>query len=202
MMGVDLMVLGKDEPTFGEGVLVSYDEGVLVVRLQNELTVGVGIKIHAKIRNEEFWLRGRVANRMDDVLVIQIDKKYKRDVRDFSRQHGAISLVFSVADNEKEIEAWAKGEGRVDESWHRPDEYMNFSASGLNFNSPLALEQGQSLKLGLRIPTADSGKTWNVIGEVIRCAPSPDGFSVSVKFLGLPDDCCKELVDFTLRLLD
>ena len=122
--------------------------------------------------------------------------------RAFPRMFGSIHLRYrhiDAAAAEHHIRDWLFHISEPDDTWHSPDPFMNFSASGLRFQDEAPREIGDLLLLEMGIPTAP--ERWRATARVVRLEHDGEGKSfVAVRFLDLPAEAQETLQRFTHRL--
>lgn len=93
--------------------------------------------------------------------------------RDWPRLHGGIQLLYAtIGDRDEAADAWLEGGTGEVFTWYEPDEYMNFSVSGLAFDTCAGCEPGQRLLLEFGVRQSTS--RWRCSGRVIRVIPVPE----------------------------
>ena len=123
---------------------------------------------------------------------------HSADKRDYPRLHAGLPIRYQVS-TPSEAEKWLSG-GTVENGWHTPDPYMNFSVSGLRFEVNEQVQEDQLLMIELAIGT--SGTVWRTTAKVIRVFES-DGDthrSAAVSFQHLPEPALAALSDLTLQI--
>lgn len=145
-------------------------------------------------------------------LVVQTGQP-RRELREYPRMHAGLNLRYQVlratsgrAPDEASSELWLSG-GELqnqDSTEYTPDPYMNFSATGVQFEDVPSCTDGDVLYISFQVP--DRPSTYRAIGRVVRVSPVPaseqDGAShrIAVHFTHLPETAAVALRDYTLRL--
>lgn len=151
-----------------------------------------------------------VVHRQGRRLEAQEKRAQRPDHRIWPRQVGGVDLCYRVLDAgaDQERRAWMDGELGVDDRWHRPDPFMNFSVTGLRFDDGETCRSGDTLLCELGIP--GEARRWRGIARVVRVWPIPEGeqdptsegasHRVAVQFTDLPSDAAEALTHYTLRM--
>lgn len=157
----------------------------------------------------------RVLERDGKRLRLQALRSRQRDKREYPRMSAGIRLRYRRASRTEEDEscrAWLeRGVHPSDEErWHEPDPFMDFSASGFNFEDRETCEAGDLLLLELFHPRGAG--SWRALARVIRIHPlSPDEappasvegeatHGIAVDLLQVPVEARQALMSFTMEL--
>ena len=90
-------------------------------------------------------------------------------------------------------------EVRADSRFHQPnDELINFSVSGLSFESNHPIDHSSSLACAIAIGGASD--LIRCLGKVVRCEKSDDGYQIALHFISPPQALIDALSEFTLKI--
>lgn len=212
---VEIIVVG-DDPSFAGGKVVGRAASSLCVEPATELPATVGSRVAVRDADDGDWMHGEVMSIDDGRYLVRIDRVVPRDLREFPRMYGAIQLEYQpipAGSVDDLVAPWQEeGEAPTD-VWLRPDPFMNFSASGLQFDVSPPPRAGDHLLMAFTVPTDDT--RWRAIARVVRVAPIPpeeietqpfaDGASIpthriAVHFTHVPGGALRALMRFTERI--
>jgi hypothetical protein len=211
-ISVDLMALKAVPPVFLKGRAVFDTPRSCTVDLLSDapgLRVGLDLVLDAAAE-----AGCRVVGTITEVearrIRVSVDHMVRTDLRVFPRMWGGISVRYRAATSPDEANPWLRGEGLAG-TWHCPEPYMDFSASGLRFEDAETCRKDDLVLLEFRVPFHDPA--WRATARVVRIAPlsaddledvDPDvprpTHEVAVQFVEVPPEAVDALVDFTGRL--
>lgn len=140
----------------------------------------------------------------DNKLQLSLSRIHERDKRAFPRHYGNIPLFFRVLeDTEEELvtRQWKANVIDVDESWSRPEPFMNFSVSGVSFENSEAAAVGQVALVEFCVGQ-DTTK-WRGLARVVRCrllSQKESRYEIAIHFEFLPEEAVMLLSEFTLSI--
>ena len=185
--------------------------GTLLSRAETEVTVqcdasAAAIEQGAKVvltfdEGGERWtgVVDTVENHDGNIhLRVVAPNAHTSDKRDYPRLHAGLPIRYRVG-TPNDASDWLTGTA-VEDHWHTPDPYMNFSVSGLRFEVTEDIREGQLLLISLRIGESES--VWRTTATVIRVfeGDASTHRTAAVSFKHLPDDALSALSDLTLQI--
>lgn len=145
---------------------------------------------------DEHWLTYR--------LEISL-QNHVSNLRHYPRLLGGIRLYYAPVNTIEDADAWlttgprSETDLNSDSRFSLPlDELMNFSVSGLSFESEASLDSSSLLLCAVGVGVEEE-LSWT-LGKVVRCQPSELGYSVALHFVSPPQELIEKLSSFTLKL--
>ena len=147
---------------------------------------------------------GRVVEVRGNQVLVSKDGLRNRERRSFPRLHGGIPLRYrNLGPGAHDIEAatWLRGgpPARGADEWLSPDEFMNFSVTGLKFDAPagVGIDDLLLVELGVR----GRPDAWRCTARVVFVEPGAEGKpSAAVEFEQIPEGAQAALSDLTLQI--
>ncbi len=212
---VEVVCTTGEVPFVAEGRISRFAEGVYTLELDRDATrLESG---NAVILNFLDGTTPRVIARITEVRNNQLtctqQKVREREKRAFPRLHGGLPVRYRVAGAGPAAEAltaaWLAGDETVgaEGDWHRPDEFMNFSVTGLRFEAPDIANEGDALLLELGV--RGRKERWRCGARVVRIFDIPPdeqdpetGFihRFAVSFEEIPEAAQHALSEMTLDI--
>jgi hypothetical protein len=212
---VEVVCTSGEVPFVAEGRISRFAEGTYVIELDRDATrLEPG---HAAILNFLDGTTPRVIARITEVrgneMTCTQQKVREREKRAFPRLHGGLPVRYRVAGHgpaaEALLAAWMRGDaGPGDEGdWYRPDEFMNFSVTGLRFEAPAVAEEGDALLLELGV--RGRKERWRCSASIVRIFDIPEdeqdpetGYKhrFAVNFVEIPPAAQEALSEMTLDI--
>lgn len=207
-LSVDIINVSSPSLRTRAGHVLRHEDGLYTIQLDDDapdLVTGGRVVLSLP--------RGRVSatveTREGSTLQARERSVQVPDKRVYPRLAGGIPLRYRVVDpaDFDTHHAWLLDKPPVDDSWHTPDPFMNFSVTGLRFDDAENCADGDLLLCELGVPGDD--RRWRALARVIRVSPiSPDRrdrpvdatHHVAVQFDRLPDEAAEALTHYTLRL--
>lgn len=210
---VELVVIG-DDARFGGGHVVGTTDDGLDILVAADLGIGAGDKVCVRHDEADSWLHGLVTGAEGRRISLRVDRTTRRDHREFPRMFGAIDVRYAGVDPDAAVvETWLSSGEAGAVHWCRPDPLMNFSASGVQFDTAHPIDPSRRLLLSLATPGDDT--TYRAVARIVRVDPIPEdeledepfeeGEAVSthrmaVHFTEVPSEAISALMAFTERL--
>lgn len=215
----DLLALTCVPPLIRQVQVTCRDAGHCEVTLDEPqpcLKPGLQVVLDCGV-DRDLRIVGTVASAAGNRVELEVDRVVRRDKRAFPRMVGGIRVRYRVlipglhAVEEGRHGAEADGEP----TWHEPDPFMDFSASGLRFEGQAHCRAGDVLLMQIRVPPHK--EVWEATARVVRLEPippeeleldqeegeeAPASHWIAVQFLDIPKDAVEALMDFTLKLQD
>jgi hypothetical protein len=213
MQTVSLLQTASDPPILGFASLVSLQEKQIVIDLPKDGPVfpeGTQLILDfAKGSNEPRRIVS-VSKVQGQQLTLEVRMKHT-DLREYPRMYAGIQLEYTAIPGDdsavaEDIERWNKGEA-VSRSFRSPDPFMNFSATGLQFEDIKACNDNDTLLVLIQIPKQDI--SWRALARVVRVSEIPedqrDEYSeathrVAVHFVQLSEEARVALREHTLKI--
>ena len=211
---VEVVSTSTEVPFVAEGRITDFIDGSYTINLVREpanLVPG-----HVAILNFTDGSAPRViasVTHVEGTEIVCLQQKVRdREKRAFPRLHGGLPLLYRVAGAGTAAEAlvrgWLSGEGGTEEgTWYQPDEFMNFSVTGLRFEAPDIAAEGDALLLELGV--RGSSERWRCSARVVRIFGIPDDerdpateyrHRLAVRFEHIPDGAQQALSEMTLDI--
>jgi hypothetical protein len=143
-------------------------------------------------------------------LLCSTERLREAERRDYPRLHGGVPLRFQVVRGPGSYElvaGWLEGsdEALTSGEWIEPDEFMNFSVTGLAFDGDDSARPNDLLLLEMRL--RNKPDSLRATARVIRVYPLNDKDSdhthrIAVQFEDLPEPVRRALADMTLDIQD
>ena len=208
---IELVVIGENA-RFGGGHVVNTTPDGLEIEVAADLGIVEGDKVCVRHDEADAWLHGNVTRATGRRLHLRVDRTTRRDHREFPRMYGAIHVRYAAATGDPG--AWIDNGVAGEVTWYRPDPFMNFSASGLQFDTahPVEADVGGLL---ISLKTPGDSTSYRATARIVRVDPIPadelddepfeDGEPLSthrmaVHFTDVPSDAIAALMAFTERL--
>ena len=131
-------------------------------------------------------------------LRVKAPSAHEADKRDYPRLHAGLPIRYRIGDA-ADADRWLSGSA-IEDNWHTPDPYMNFSVSGLRFDVDATVQEGNLLLISLCV--GDTGHEYRVTASVIRIFEGDGSVrrAAAVSFESLPEDALAALSDLTLQI--
>ena len=204
----ELVCTSGPSPFIAEGRAVERGD-VWIVHLSRDAS-SLAIGTHAILSFEDDdqpRVIGRIAGVNGNRIELEQRVLRARERRAFPRLIGGLQLsvrALSATEEAGEVAAWTRGDDGPSErgEWFQPDELMNFSVTGLRFDSPPEVLANQILLIDMGV--RKFGR-WRCVAEVVRVFTEPlDGSSgsgqVAVQFIEIPTDAENALSEMTLAI--
>ncbi len=131
-----------------------------------------------------------------------------QDQRDAARLYAGIHLNYCVIPAGQPLDSagWMAG-GAAPGTLFRPDPYMNFSLTGLQFEDIERCAGGDNILFTLQLPKKST--LWRGVGKVVRIGVIPKGeresesqatHRIAMQFTELPEEARSALLDLTERM--
>ncbi|MEC7948137.1 MAG: hypothetical protein VX265_11265 [Myxococcota bacterium] len=212
---VEVVCTSGEVPFVAEGRISRFSGGTYTIDLDRDATrLEPG---NAAILNFLDGATPRVIARITEVrgnnLTCTQQKVREREKRAFPRLHGGLPVRYRVIGAGPHADAmlgdWVSGDERLAEEgeWHRPDEFMNFSVTGLRFEAPDIANEGDALLLELGV--RGRKERWRCGARVVRIFDIPPderdpetGFRhrLAVRFENIPESAQQALSEMTLDI--
>ncbi len=196
---VDLYVMGAAMRSL-RGSVVRHEGSDLWVEVEDgRLEAGEAVCLQTSTSAP--WLYGKVIGTETLGTRVHIDGTHTPDRREFSRVWGPLHLRYQVS-SEQGFELaslrWLRNAQGVGSQWRRPPMFMDFSGSGVRFESrgKSELRAGDSLLIGVRIPGDDVEH--RVTAKVVRLLEQ--GTQVAIQFVNCSEGAVSALVEFAERI--
>jgi hypothetical protein len=212
---VELVCAAGPVPFMGRGTIRRFTQGHYTIELEEPaLSLAPRMKVILNFEESENPRAIVVVESVEGCTLKARQMTLKpRERRDFPRVLGGVPLRFRMLEAHErvhQIARWIAGDAEPLEQgqWIRPDENVDFSVTGLCFDTAWPCEEGDVLlvELGMR----GRYKRWNVVAEVARVDPVPedevleqeDGarptHRIAIRFQHIPDAARQALSDLTL----
>jgi hypothetical protein len=208
---VDLVCTGGAIPFMASGHAL-FADGAWTVHLDREvghLNPGTAA-ILSFTDPDQPRIIGQVVEASGNRLLVAEKHKREREKRAYPRLVGGVPLRYRLlhrTEERAETLAWLSGDKSPLNrgEWITPDDLMNFSVTGLRFESDAEAEAGQVLLLDLGVRGHGS---WRCTARVVRTFDAPpDGVpngsrSLAVSFEVIPTEAEEALTEMTLAIQD
>lgn len=212
---VEVVCTASEVPFVAEGRISRFSEGTYTIALDRDATrLESG---NAVILNFLDGTTPRVIARITEVRNNEVtcsqQKVREREKRAFPRLHGGLPVRYQVvgagAAADAIVAAWLAGDDgpSTEGDWHAPDEFMNFSVTGLRFEAPDIANEGDALILELGV--RGHKPRWRCGARVVRIFDIPPdeqdpdtGFKhrLAVSFEEIPPAAQQALSEMTLDI--
>jgi len=169
---VDLVVLEHEATHVLPAEWVTRDETRVSLRLVDPPALGTTVGISSS--DLVNWVQGEVTDVEGDVIQIAVRSEIPADRRDYSRTYGGLDLRYQIVPKQQvELVSrrWVSTGKSTSDEWHKPDPFMDFSASGLKFHDVDRCSAGDLLLVEFRVP--GSPVVHRATLHVIRVLPIP-----------------------------
>lgn len=192
-----LVQTGAVPPVVCSGSVIATDDTTLIFQLAPDARVPVAGGAAVVDRPGALRVIGVVEEVTGDRVRLRIRSTAAPDKREFPRVEGAVHVRFHVGSAEA-ASAWLAGRPGPGPAWE-PEPFMNFSVTGLQFESDAPVRPGDVLLLSLRVPRSE--RAWRVVGRVVRVDGASDGGrTVAVHFTHLSAGAANALRRHTTRI--
>lgn len=126
------------------------------------------------------------------------------NLRHYPRLIGGFEFFYASFEEIETPEEWLlsttqQDEVRSDARFKQPtDELINFSVSGLSFESNHPIDISSSLACAIAI--GGSSDLIRCLGKVVRCVKADRVYQIALHFISPPQDLIDELSEFTLKI--
>lgn len=203
----ELVCTSGPTPFIAEGRATQHESGWTVHLVQDASSLSIGTHAILSFSEEDLpRVIGRVAGVQGNRVELEQRVLRARERRAFPRLIGGLQLrvrALSADEADAEVDRWTGGDASMLDGgdWFEPDELMNFSVTGLRFDSPPDVTADQVLLLDMGI--RKSGR-WRCVAQVIRVFTEPldgDGNGqIAVHFLEIPPAAEDALAELTLSI--
>lgn len=191
-----LVQAGVVPPVVCTGTLVEGDAGAMVFAVDpgdHPLVVGAKVVVD---REGEARVVGKVESAQAGRVRVSVERTSAPDKREFPRIDGDVHVRFHVA-ADTTMAGWLDGQAAHEAAWE-PEPFMNFSVTGLQFESDAPVNRDDVLLIALRVPEVD--QTWRVGGRVVRVSGEGALRTVAVHFTHLSAGAANALQLHTARV--
>lgn len=212
---VEVVCLAGAVPFIANGTIHSFHDGTYAIGLDRDASALAPGSV--TILNFHDGTTPRVVATVTEVrgnqLACHQQQVHERERRAFPRLHGGVPLRFRVlSPTEEAVEgpAWLAGEPgpAARGTWLSPEEFVNFSVTGLRFDALDILAGGELLLLELGV-RGRPGR-WRCTARVVRSWPIADedrtsnGLThhVAINFEVIPDAAQEALSELTIDIQD
>jgi hypothetical protein len=193
-------------PFVAVGRVTSFDHGVYTIDLDQDASHLVS-GVHTILSfpdGSTARVIGRIESAQGNRVRVVQEQLRSRERRSFPRLHGGLPVRYqSLGPGEHELVAarWMRGDEAMAQTgeWVRPEEFMNFSVTGLKFRTERGLLVDDLLLLELSL----RGRTekWRCTARVVQVEIESDGvFRAAVEFERIPEDAQAALSELTLDI--
>ena len=212
---VEVVCTSGDIPFVAEGRLRRFEDGAYTIDLDRDASsLGVG---SSAILNFLDGITPRVIAHIASVngseLTCTQHKVRAREKRVFPRLHGGLPIRYRVAGQGPEaaaqVSAWLSGNETAGDNgdWHTPDEFMNFSVTGLRFDAPDIASEGDSVLIERGVRGRED--RWHCSATVVRIFDVAEeerdpetgyAHSLAINFVDIPSEAQEALTEMTLDI--
>lgn len=212
---VEVVCTAGEVPFVAEGRISRFSNGTYTIDLDRDATrLEAG---NAVILNFLDGTTPRVIARITEVRSNQLtctqQKVREREKRAFPRLHGGLPVRYRVVGAgpaaAAEVASWLAGDAAPSDAgdWYHPDEFMNFSVTGLRFEAPDIANEGDALLLELGV--RGHKDRWRCGARIVRIFDIPPdeqdpdtGYKhrFAVSFEEIPEDAQHALSEMTLDI--
>ena len=197
---VELLCLTQRAPLLLQGSLDNTEDGNWIFTSDSVIPIEVnGFRAIINYKDGQTdMITLRIQSQHADKLYLSDTNAHPREKRLFPRMFGLVPLQLKVIHHDAEIVDWLNGNLKVDDSWIRPEPFMNFSVNGVAFHmiEPLPLN-GTVLFVCTLENEALQG-----LAKVVRCVKDDSRYEIALYFEQIPEKMANYLSDMTLRLQD
>ena len=202
-------------PFVAEGGVTRFADGRYTIALDrdaSDLKAGSSVILNF-LDGETPRVIAHIESASGTTLMCTQHKVRAREKRIFPRLHGGLPVRYCVvgqgSNAEARVSAWLGGDAQAvdDGEWHTPDEFMNFSVTGLRFDGPDIAYEGDSLLLELGVRGRED--RWHCSATIVRIFDIPEdeqdpetGYrhSFAVNFVDIPTEAQEALTEMTLEI--
>lgn len=211
---VDVVCISGDLPFVAQGCIATASGTTYVVDADRDAgAVEPGARVILNFLDDDLpRVVGRVQSVRGNRIECVFEHTREKERREFPRLVAGLPVRFRVvagAEAVREISAWLGGspEPLARGDWHVPDEFMNFSVTGLRFECAPVCAEGDLLlvEFGIR----GRAERWRATARVIRAIPVAEEdledagspmVRVAVGFEQIPAEAQNALSEMTLDI--
>ena len=156
---------------------------------------------------------GVVEHHSGRTIGLRVTRVGHREKRYFPREDGGLAVRWRPVDPDHADDAprgsptTMPSSAEFDDGWHRPQPFVNFSASGIRFHDRAPVAKGDALRVAFQV---DPAEPWHLTtAEVVRCSALPkdtadtapsgrDASEIAVAFRTISAPALEALADYTL----
>jgi len=202
-------------PFVSEGRVTSLEDGRYTIELDrsaSDLADGSSVILNF-LDGETPRVIAHIESTTGTGLTCTQHKVRAREKRIFPRLHGGLPVRYCVVGQgpgaEARVSEWLGSDAHAgdDDEWHTPDEFMNFSVTGLRFDGPDIASEGDALLLELGVRGRED--RWHCSATIVRIFDIPEdeqdpetGYrhSFAVNFVDIPTEAQEALTEMTLEI--
>ena len=206
---VEIVCTAGEIPFLATGSIRSEDSGVYTIDVDRDTSaLQAGARIILSYPDGQSDRIVAVVNQAEgNELVCSLQQLRQRERREFPRLHGGVPVRYRrvpAADFTSIANRWLAGSNDADvlgseSEWVEPGRFMNYSVTGLRFNTPDVIPLQEVILLEFGVP--DRADRWRCTARCVFSGDNPDGNDriVAIEFVQISGEAREALTNMTLE---